>query len=40
MNIRTLQRGLAYRGRVKAVRQRCHVFEAQRKRRFSLRADV
>jgi hypothetical protein len=30
MNIRTLQRGLNYRGRVKAVRQTYHVFEAQR----------
>ncbi|MGP8033547.1 MAG: hypothetical protein ACLPQ6_05315 [Steroidobacteraceae bacterium] len=30
MNIRTLQRGLKYRGRVKAVRQTYHVFEAQR----------
>jgi len=30
MNIRTLQRGLTYRGRVKAVRQTYHVFEAQR----------
>ena len=30
MNIRTLQRGLEYRGRVKAVRQTYHVFEAQR----------
>jgi hypothetical protein len=29
MNIRTLQRGLTYRGRVKAVRQIYHVFEAQ-----------
>ena len=29
MNIRTLQRGLNYRGRVKAVRQTYHVFEAQ-----------
>jgi hypothetical protein len=29
MNIRTLQRGLRYRGRVKAVRQTYHVFEAQ-----------
>lgn len=29
MNIRTLQRGLQYRGRVKAVRQTYHVFEAQ-----------
>src|SRR5215469_7273950 len=29
MNIRTLQRGLTYRGRVKAVRQTYHVFEAQ-----------
>ena len=29
MNIRTLQRGLKYRGRVKAVRQTYHVFEAQ-----------
>jgi hypothetical protein len=28
MNIRTLQRGLIYRGRVKAVRQTYHVFEA------------
>ena len=28
MNIRTLQRGLQYRGRVKAVRQTYHVFEA------------
>ena len=28
MNIRTLQRGLKYRGRVKAVRQTYHVFEA------------
>ncbi len=30
MNIRTLQRGLKYRGRVKAVRQTYHVFEAER----------
>ncbi len=30
MNIRMLQRGLEYRGRVKAVRQTYHVFEAQR----------
>lgn len=30
MNIRTLQRGLNYRGRVRAVRQTYHVFEAQR----------
>jgi hypothetical protein len=30
MNIRTLQRGLQYRGRVKAVRQTYHVFEAPR----------
>jgi hypothetical protein len=30
MNIRTLQRGLKYRGRVKAVRQAYHVFEAKR----------
>ena len=29
MNIQTLQRGLTYRGRVKAVRQTYHVFEAQ-----------
>ena len=29
MNIRTLQRGLKYRGRVKAVRQTYHVFAAQ-----------
>ncbi len=29
MNIRTLQRGLNYRGRVEAVRQTYHVFEAQ-----------
>ena len=29
MNIRTLQRGLNYSGRVKAVRQTYHVFEAQ-----------
>jgi len=29
MNIRTLQRGLKYRGRVKAVRQTYHVFEAE-----------
>jgi hypothetical protein len=29
MNIRSLQRGLTYRGRVKAVRQTYHVFEAQ-----------
>jgi len=29
MNIRTLQRGLKYRGQVKAVRQAYHVFEAQ-----------
>ncbi len=29
MNIRTLQRGLKYRDRVKAVRQTYHVFEAQ-----------
>ena len=28
MNIRTLQRGLNYRGRVQAVRQTYHVFEA------------
>jgi len=28
MNIRTLQRGLKYRGRVEAVRQTYHVFEA------------
>ena len=28
MNIRTLQRGLQYRGRVKAIRQTYHVFEA------------
>ena len=28
MNIQTLQRGLTYRGRVKAVRQTYHVFEA------------
>ena len=28
MNIRTLQRGLNYRGRVEAVRQTYHVFEA------------
>ena len=28
MNIRKLQRGLKYRGRVKAVRQTYHVFEA------------
>jgi hypothetical protein len=30
MNIRTLQRGLTYRGRVKAIRQTYHVFEARR----------
>jgi len=30
MNIRTLQRGLKYLGRVKAVRQTYHVFEAPR----------
>jgi hypothetical protein len=30
MNIRTLQRGLEYRGRVKAIRQTYHVFEAPR----------
>src|SRR5579862_5973231 len=30
MNIRTLQRGLKYRGRVRATRQTYHVFEAQR----------
>jgi|SRR5579863_2038350 len=30
MNIRTLQRGLKYRGRLKAVRQTYHVFETQR----------
>jgi hypothetical protein len=30
MNIRTLQRGLKYCGRVRAVRQTYHVFEAQR----------
>jgi len=30
MNIRTLQRGLKYRGRVKGIRQTYHVFEAQR----------
>lgn len=30
MNIRMLQRGLKYCGRVKAVRQTYHVFEAQR----------
>jgi hypothetical protein len=29
MNIRTLQHGLKYRGRVKAVRQTYHVFEAE-----------
>jgi hypothetical protein len=29
MNIRTLQRGLTYCGRVKAVRQTYHVFEAE-----------
>ena len=29
MNIRTLQRGLKYRGRVKAIRQTYHVFEAE-----------
>ena len=29
MNIRTLQQGLNYRGRVKAVRQTYHVFEAR-----------
>jgi hypothetical protein len=29
MNIRTLQRGLKYCGRVRAVRQTYHVFEAQ-----------
>jgi hypothetical protein len=29
MNIRTLQRGLTYRGRVKAVRQTYHVFETR-----------
>ncbi len=29
MNIRTLQRGLTYRGRVEAVRQTYHVFEAE-----------
>src|SRR5215472_6761001 len=29
MNIRSLQRGLKYRGRVKAVRQTYHVFEAE-----------
>ncbi len=29
MNIRTLQRGLQYRGRVKAPRQTYHVFEAE-----------
>ena len=29
MNIRTLQRGLKYHGRVKAVRQTYHVFQAQ-----------
>ena len=29
MNIRTLQQGLTYRGRVKAVRQTYHVFEAR-----------
>jgi hypothetical protein len=29
MNIRTLQRGLKYRGQVKAVRQTYHVFEAR-----------
>ena len=29
MNIRTLQRGLRYCGRVKAVRQTYHVFEAE-----------
>jgi len=30
MKIQTLQRGLKYRGRVKAVRQTYHVFEAER----------
>ena len=30
MNIRTLQRGLNYRGRVKAVRQACHIWKDQR----------
>ena len=30
MNIRTLQRGLHYRGRVVAVRQTYHVFESER----------
>jgi hypothetical protein len=30
MNIRTLQRGLKYRGRVRAPRQTYHVFEAPR----------
>ncbi len=30
MKIETLQRGLKYRGRVKAVRQTYHVFEAER----------
>jgi hypothetical protein len=30
MNIRTLQRGLRYCGRVEAIRQTYHVFEAQR----------
>jgi hypothetical protein len=30
MNIRTLQRGLTYRGLVRAPRQTYHVFEAQR----------
>ena len=30
MNIRTLQRGLKYCGRVRATRQTYHVFEAQR----------
>jgi len=29
VNIRTLQRGLKYRGRVEAVRQTYHVFEAE-----------
>lgn len=29
MNIRTLQQGLKYRGRVAAIRQTYHVFEAQ-----------
>jgi len=29
VNIRTLQRGLVYRGHVKAVRQTYHVFEAE-----------